>query len=147
MQNANLFDNPRTVNPGGALHSLEDRLDDHPGVKVAHLWGDISRSDAIRRAKAEKEAYVVLLELSLNRMVGMSDGELRLAYWVYTPVTAKIKVSGITYPRRHRNRGVILDPRTANIYGDRQVQEAAQEAAERILKAFELHLPNKRTVL
>jgi hypothetical protein len=146
MQHTNLFDNARIANAGGALHTLEDRLDDHPGVKVAHLWGDITRSDAIRRAKSEKEAYVVLLELSLNRMAGASDGELRLAYWVFSPVTAKIKVSGTSYPHTYRTRG-ILDPRSAGIYGDHQVREASRDAAERILKAFQLHLPGGRRVL
>jgi hypothetical protein len=147
MQHTNLFDNARIANAGGALLALEDRLDDHSGVKVSHVWGDMTRSDAIRRAKSEKEAYVVLLELSLNRMAGASDGEMRLSYWVFSPVTAKIKASGTTYPQMYRNRGVILNPRTANIYGDYQVQEASRDAAERILKAFHLHLSDGRRAL
>ena len=147
LQHTNLFDNIRIANARGALDSLEDRLDDHPGVKVAHLWGDMTRSEAIRRAKSEKEAYVVLLELSLNRMAGSLDGELRLAYWVFSPVTAKIKVSGTVYPHTYRNRGVILDPRSADIYGDHQVRQASRDAADRILKAFQLHFPNKQPVL
>lgn len=139
--------NVRMGNSGGALLTLVDRLDDHPGVKVAHVRNDMTRSDAIRRAKSEKEAYVVLLELSLDGMASTSNGELRLSYWVYSPVTAKIKTSGQTYPQMYRNRGVILNPRTANIYGDYQVQEASREAAERILKAFHLHLSDGRRAL
>jgi hypothetical protein len=146
MQHTNLFDNARIANAGGALLTLVDRLDDHPGVKVAHVRSDMTRSDAIRRAKSEKEAYVVLLELSLNRMAGASDGEMRLSYWVFSPVTAKIKASGTTYPQMYRNRGV-LNPRTGNIYGDYQVQEASRDAAERILKAFHLHLSDGRRAL
>jgi hypothetical protein len=146
MQQANVFDTARIGN-AGALQSLEDRLDDHPGVKVARLWGDITRGDAIRRAKSEKEAYVVLLELSLETGAGSRDEELLLYYWVFSPVTAKIKTSGQTYVRMYRNRGVIRNPRTANIYGDYEVQEASRQAAERILKAFQLHLTNNRTVL
>jgi hypothetical protein len=46
----------------------------------------------------------------------------------------------------YRNRGVILNPRST-VYGDRQVQEAAREIAERILKSFQLHIPNGRPVL
>jgi len=144
MQHVNLFDNAHIYNASGALQAVEDRLDDHSGVKVSHLWGDITRSDAIRRAKSEKEAYVVLLELSLNRMAGDSDGEVRLSYWVFSPVTAKIKTSGTTYPRMYRNRGGILNPRTAGIYrDDYELQEASRDTAERILKAFQLHLQRK----
>ena len=133
------FNNAQMGNAGGPLHSLEDRLDDSPGVKVAHLWGDVSRSDAIRRAKSEKEAYVVLLELSVETGAGSRDEEILLYYWVFSPVTAKIKTSGQTYVRMYRNRGVIPNPRTANIYGDYQVLEAARDVAIRILKAFQLH--------
>jgi hypothetical protein len=138
MHQLNRFDS-RVANAGGALQSFEDRLDDHPSVEVAHLRGDITRGDAIRRAKSEKEAYVVWLELSLERLAGSPDGELRLSYWVFSPVTAKTKASGVTYPRMSRGRGVILDPRTV-IYGDRDLREAARQAAESILKAFHLHL-------
>ena len=124
---------------GGALHTLEDRLDDSPGVKVGHLWGDVSRSGAIRRAKSEKEAYVVLLDLSVETGSGSRDEEILLYYWVFSPVTAKIKTSGQTYVRRYQNRGIIRNPRTANIYADYEVREAARDVAVRILKAFQLH--------
>lgn len=147
MQHTNLFDNAQLPNVTVALQALEDRLDDHAGVKVSHLWGDVTRSDAIRRAKSEKEAYVVLLEVSVNRMAGASDGEWRLSYWVFSPVTAKIKTSGATYPQMYRNRGGILNPRTTGIYGDYQLQAASHDVAERILKAFQLHLQNKRPTL
>ncbi len=144
MQHVNLFDRARTYNANGALQAVEDRLDDHSGVKVSHFWGETTRSSAIQRAKSEKEAYVVLLELSLDRMAGDSDGEWRLSYWVFSPVTAKVKTSGSTYPRMYRNRGGILNPRRAGIYGDDyQLQEASRDAAERILKAFQLHLQRK----
>jgi len=144
MQHTNLFDRSRIGNPSGALLAVENRLDDHTGVKVSHLWGDITRSDAIRRAKSEKEAYVVLVEVSMNRMAGASDGEWRLSYWVFSPVTAKIKTSGTTYPQMYRNRGGILNPRRPSIYGDDyQLQEASRDAAERILKAFHLQLQGK----
>lgn len=138
MHQLNRFDS-RMANAGGALHSLADRLNDHPSVKVDRVWGNVTRSDAIRRAKSEKEAYVVWVELSVERVAGSPDGELRLSYWVFSPVTAKIKASGVTYPRMSRGRGVILDPRTV-IYGDRDLREAARDAAESILKAFHLHL-------
>jgi hypothetical protein len=142
----NIFDGGGMVNSSNASRAFIDRINDHPGVKVHYVNGDMGRGEAVRRAKSEKEAYVVLLELSLNRM-SASNSELRLSYSVFSPATAKIKTSGQTYPHLYRNRGGILNPRTANIYGDYQVQEASRDAAERILKAFHLHLPDGRRAL
>jgi hypothetical protein len=146
MERSNIFEGGGMVNSSNASRAFVDRINDHPGVKVHYVSRDMGRGEAVRRAKSEKEAYVVLLELSLDRM-GASNSELRLSYSVFSPTTAKIKTSGQTYPHLYRNRGGILNPRTANIYGDYQVQEASREAAERILKAFHLHLPDGRRAL
>lgn len=127
-----------------ALNAMVDRLEDHPNVKVARVDGHMSRSDAIRRAKAEEEAYVIFMELDMDGMAGAAGGQLRLSYWVYSPVTAKLKTSGQTYPQMYRNRSIILNPRTSGIYGDYQVQEAARDAAERILRAFHVPVKDKR---
>ena len=126
-----------------ALNAMVDRLEDHAGVKVASVQGHMSRNDAIRRAKAEKDAYVIFMELDMDGMAGAAGGQLRLSFWVYSPVTAKIKSSGQTYPQMYRNRNVILNPRSSDIYGDYQVQEAARDAAERILRAFKITVKGK----
>ena len=126
-----------------ALSAMVDRLDDHPGVKVARVDGHMSRSDASRAAKSEQEAYVIFMELDMDGMAGAAGGQLRLSFWVYSPVTAKVKKSGQTYPQMYRNRGVIPNPGTSGIYGDYQVQEAARDAAERILRAFNISPKDK----
>lgn len=141
LERSNYYGNNAMVNESAALLALVDRLDDHPGVEVAHVARTMVRSDAIQRARSEKEAYVVFVELNYDRM----SEELRLSYWVYSPQTAKIKTSGQTYPQMYRNRGVILNPRST-VYGDRQLQEAARDIAERILKSFQLHIPHGRPV-
>ena len=129
------------VDEDAALRALVDRLNDHAGVEVAATRRNMTRSDALRAAKAEKEAYVIYVEIDVDQM----DGDLRLSYWVYSPQTAKIKTSGRTYPQMYRNRGVILNPRST-VYGNRQIEEAARDVAERILRAFQLHLPSGRSV-
>jgi hypothetical protein len=145
MERSYYFGSTASAGAGGVLLTMVDRLEDHPGVKVAHVGRDMTRSDAVRRARSEKEAYVILLELSFDRGASTSNGDqLRLSYWVYSPGTAKIKTSGQTYPQWYRNRSVILNPRTPNIYGDYQLEAASRDAAERILKAFHLHLPSER---
>jgi hypothetical protein len=44
----------------------------------------------------------------------------------------------------YRNKSVILNPRTSGIYGDYRLQQAAREAADRVLKAFHLRLADRR---
>lgn len=142
FERMNYYGNAAMVDEGAALRALVDRLNDHAGVEVADTKRNMTRSDALRAAKAEKEAYVIYVEISLDQM----DGDLRMSYWVYSPQTAKIKASGRTYPQAYRNRGVILNPRST-VYGTRQMEEAARDVAERILKAFQLHLPSGRSVI
>lgn len=141
FERMNYYGNAAMVDEGAALRALVDRLNDHAGVEVADTKRNMTRSDALRAAKAEKEAYVIYVEINLDQM----DGDLRMSYWVYSPQTAKIKTSGRTYPQMYRNRGVILNPRST-VYGTRQMEEAARDVAERILKAFQLHLPSGRSV-
>ena len=141
FERMNYYGNAAMVDEGAALRALVDRLNDHAGVEVADTKRNMTRSDALRAAKAEKEAFVIYVEISLDQM----DGDLRMSYWVYSPQTAKIKTSGRTYPQAYRKGGVILDPRST-VYGTRQMEGAARDVAERILRAFQLHLPNERSV-
>jgi hypothetical protein len=125
------------------LNSCADRLDDNRSVKVVVDSSGMTRGDAIRRAKKETEAYVVWLQLSTDSMSGElgSGGNYLLDYWVFAPVTAKRATSGGTYASARRNRGVILNPRRSGIYGDYELQQAAREAAEKILSALHHPLP------
>lgn len=140
FERMNYYGNAAMVDEGAALRALVERLNDHAGVEVADTKRNMTRSDALRTARAEKEAYVIYVEINLDSM----DGDLRMSYWVYSPQTAKIKTSGRTYPQMYRNRGVILNP-GSTVYGTRQMEEAARDVAERILRAFQLHLPGGRS--
>ena len=136
FERMNYYGGGAMVDEGAALRALVDRLDDHAGVEVASVSRNMTRSDAVRSARSEKEAYVIYVALDFDGMAG----DLRMAYWVFTPQTAKLKTSGRTYPQMYRNRGVILNPRST-VYGTHQIEEAARDVAERILKAFRLPLP------
>jgi hypothetical protein len=130
------------------LRNLTDRLSDAPSVRVGGAQSDMGRSDAIQKAKAETEAYVVWIQIrddSMNRD-SRSSGNLDnivIEYSVLAPTTAKQTTSGRTYTQSQRNRG-ILNPRTSSIYGDRYLNQAAQEAADRILAHFQIHAPSTR---
>jgi hypothetical protein len=135
---------PHVTSPGTILMSVSDRLDDNPTVEVEQVRGDLNRTEAIRRAKAEKEAYVVLLELETESTTAVSIkfNEITIQYSVFSPTTAKVKAFGRTYPQVARSKGVIVNPGRNGIYSDYQLQQAGRHAAEKILKAFKLQLAN-----
>ncbi|HEV2884341.1 MAG TPA: hypothetical protein VGW36_05750 [Pyrinomonadaceae bacterium] len=125
---------------------MTDRLNDSPGVVVEQVQADMTRGEAVRRARTEKEAYVVLLELVVDRMSSSNSDnpQLCLQYWVFSPTTGKIKTSGATYSHTTRSGGVILTRRMPDVLRDHNLQQASREAAERILAAFKLQPDGSR---
>lgn len=132
-----------------ALHAVADRLDHSAAVKVEAAQRDMNRGDAIKKAKSEKTAHVVWLQLKTDRLgadASSQTNELILEYVVFAPQTAKIVTSGRTY-QGQTSRGVIISPptRTSSIfYAEYLVKLAGEAAAERILDA--LHLPSGREI-
>lgn len=130
----------------GVLHSWVDRLNDSASVKVVMESQDLPRSDALKKAKASKDGqHVVWLQVHLDR--GASQGansnlsDVVIEYMVFAPTTAKVVTSGRTYPETYRNKSINPTRRTGGMYGDFLYNEAAREAAERILRAF--HVPTR----
>jgi hypothetical protein len=119
------------------LRTFAGRLDDPESVKVEIATRDMGRSDSILRAKSEKEDYVVSLQLRSDTMTGSNSDpyNVEIAYAVFAPITAKQVTSGRTYPGAYRNKGVILSPKSP-VYGDYALNQAAKDAAERILDHF-----------
>jgi hypothetical protein len=129
----------------GVLQSLVNRLEDSPVVHVGGTQSDMSRGGAVQKAKAEKEGYVVWLQLQVDTMSSNTQNtttpDIIIEYSVLAPTTAKQVTSGRTYTQAQRNRGGVLNPRTTGIFGDRYLNLAAQEAADRILAYFRSHGP------
>jgi hypothetical protein len=126
------------------LKSCADRLHDAHTVRVETVSNEMTRADAIKRARAEKEAYVVWLQLRVDSYSGNSSSNLDAAYVEYTvfePTSAKVKTQGNCYQGGNRNLGGII-PRTNTAMIERRLRDAAQEAAERILKALNVALPS-----
>jgi hypothetical protein len=135
-----------------ALYSFADRLEESPSVRVQATHRDMSRSDAVRNAKAEKEAYVVWLQLRTDSLDAdrslAAAGEVFIEYSLYEPATAKLLSSGRAYQRATRKGGVIVGPSTGGtsvMQGEYMVKLAARDAAEKVLSA--LHLPSQRKTL
>ncbi len=126
----------------GVRRSCAQRLGEPEGIKVDATHREMTRSDAIKLAKAEKDSYVVWLQIREDTMGARQSGtanNLYIEYTVFAPVTAKVHTSGSTYPR-NRNRNVILDRRTSDIEGDYYLNQAARDAADRILAKFSVRV-------
>ena len=126
------------------LRSCADRLNASSSVKADTSSHDMSRADAVRQAKAEKEAYVVWLQLRANNYgrpsVYDDPNNVYVQYTVLAPTTAKQVTSGNTYPEAYRNtRGRVP---TSTTQGDYYLNQAARGAAERILDHFHRRIPD-----
>lgn len=131
----------------GVIRNCADRLNDAPAASAAAASDDMSRSEAVRKAKNQKEAHVVWLQLRQNNArsePGVYDDpyDVYISYAVFEPVTGKQVTSGNTYPEAYRNQRVRLP--TPSTGGDYYLNQAARGAAERILAHFHLSLPGTR---
>jgi hypothetical protein len=127
----------------GVLRSCAGRLDDPQSIDVEIENRDIGHAGAIQRAKSEKEAYVVWLQLvpdTLSGRAGVNDNpyNVYIEYIVLAPTTAKQVTSGRVFQAGYRNRGVIVNPKSSGVYGDYQLNQAAKATAERILDHFHI---------
>lgn len=128
----------------GVLRSCAERLDAPDSVKVEVSQRDMGRGEAVARAKAAKEAYVVWLQIRPDMAGadnGSGDNSIWIEYSVFAPETAKIFTTGRAY-RGYRTRGILT--RRTDIYGDEALNQAAREAAERILASLKIPAPGGR---
>lgn len=107
---------------------------------------ELTRGEAIAKAKASQTTYVVLVSLVEDTMSASSSQyrEYEVDYVVFAPGTSKVMASGRTYETSARKgplsvprqRGVIL-PR----YREEFLRRAGADAADRIVKSLRLSDP------
>jgi hypothetical protein len=131
------------------LRGCSDRLRASSSAKVSVI-GELSRGEALKKAKEESTAYIVLLQLTQQSMGSASSNnydQLEIEYVVFAPVTAKIAASGRSYPNSNRKGPLIIGPsgRGTNnaIYAEQLLRYAGEDAADRILKS--MHLTTRGT--
>jgi len=129
------------------VQSCAARLDDSQGVRVDVTTREMNRGEAVSRAKNEKEAYVIWLHLRGDNHSGTNPDDIYIEYTVFEPTSAKVKTQGSTYQGTYRKRGgVLAPPRTAGgtntAITESRLRDAAEDAAERILKALHVALPS-----
>ncbi len=126
------------------LRACVDRLNDVRTVKVVPVEREMTRGDAIKEAKSETEAFVVLLELNADYSGSATGSSTSVSdyyvdYYIYGPKTADLKGSGRAYTRNNgRSGGIPGTGRTGAMYTEYLLKEAGHAAAEDILKKFQI---------
>jgi len=129
------------------LESCAARIGRGSNVKVT-TSNHLSRADAVKAAKAQQKGYVVWLRLAGSTMDPsqyVRDSQIEIEYVVFAPGTAKIATSGRTYQNANRKGPVVVQPPGGSnnqVYVERMLERAAEDAAERILKALHLSSGN-----
>jgi hypothetical protein len=100
---------------------------------------DMTRGDAVKRAK-EMKGYVVLLELRSHRMRTSSrDNDLSrvyIEYVVFAAATGKPVTSGPVYQHDFGIRDIIVGRSDSTTVAEQRLKNAARVAAQRILKSI-----------
>ncbi|HQZ96088.1 MAG TPA: hypothetical protein PLP21_07190 [Pyrinomonadaceae bacterium] len=125
-----------------------ERLKKTPLLDVRDA-GLVNRRDAIKQAKVETAAYVVLLELEADPFVPYGTNAVRamqLHLTVYHPVTAKVKFKRTLAIGQNSTRlpgtRTVLQACNPGLYGNELLLlEASIEAADSVMNTFNVPLP------
>lgn len=122
------------------LRGCGDRLRAGSSASIDISEQSVSRGEAIKKAKSETGAYVVLLSLKFDSM-SRSAEDLVVEYVVFAPATSKVVTSGRSYMNSNR-KGPISVGRgsTSSLYLEQMLRQAGEDAGTRILKALHLNV-------
>ncbi|HET9524560.1 MAG TPA: hypothetical protein VFO99_00240 [Pyrinomonadaceae bacterium] len=123
-----------------------DQLRKRTALDVDMSQRELTRGEAIAKAKAGKTTYVITVSIIEDRMAASSSGyvELEVDYVVFAPGTAKVIASGRTYENSARKGPISVGrPRGSNLptYREQLLRRAGEEAADRIVKSLHLSDP------
>lgn len=126
-----------------ALRGCADRLQSGTSAIVDVTNKDLSRGEAIKRAKSEDRSYVVQISLDFDSMARSYD-DLVLEYIVLAPGTAKMVTNGRAYMNGRRAGPVVVGPgsrgSTSGLYREELLKRAGEDAGDRIIKALHLNV-------
>lgn len=130
-----------------ATNGCAEQLRKRTSLDVAVSLQEVSRGEAIEKAKAGKTTYVVMVSVIEDYMSASSSGyyEFEVDYVVFAPVTAKVMASGRTYESSARKGPISVGrPKNVNLpsYREALLRRAGADAADRIVKS--LHLSDPR---
>lgn len=126
------------------------RIEEASAIKVVS-GVESNRAEAIKRAKSQDSAYVVLLQLESNgdsrsTSAGNPDySSLYIHFAVFAPVTGKTQLESSVYQEQYRvgRGGVGLPSRRGNnsLYADYLLKDAARAAADRVVESLRSQVP------
>jgi hypothetical protein len=129
------------------LDNCVRRLNEAAEINATPSGRGMSRADAGTKAKAEKEAYVVFLQIESDitpsaKQAKKGPDELYVRYTIFEPATARIKQWGRTHQQIYKTGqgGVSTSSKSSPVYSEYALRQAAKEAAERVLEAFEIKI-------
>ena len=131
-----------------AMVGCADRLRTGSSADVSVSQTNMSRGEAIKKAKGETKTYVVFIRLVLDQMTARSLDDLEIEFVVFSPQTAKVVINGRSYLNVNRKGPLIVGPtsrgQTGALYREELIRRAGEDAGERILKALHLTVPVTR---
>jgi hypothetical protein len=122
-----------------ARRACADRLRSRSTADVDTSERDVTRGEAIQKAKSAQRTYVVLLSLTVDTMSNNYD-DIELDFLLLEPVTAKVLLTGRSYLNANRKGPVIVNPtgRVSALYREQLLRAAGEDAADRILKKMKV---------
>jgi hypothetical protein len=129
------------------LDNCVRRLNDATEINATTAGRGMTRPEAVTKAKAEKDAYVIFLQIESDitpsaKQAKNGPDELYVRYTIFEPGSAKIKQWGRTHQQIYKTGqgGVSTTAKNSPVYSEYALKQAAKEAAERVLEAFEIKL-------
>ncbi|HSP64180.1 MAG TPA: hypothetical protein VLQ90_14420 [Pyrinomonadaceae bacterium] len=133
------------------LDNCVRHLNDAPEINATTSGRGTTRAEAIIRAKAQKEAFVIFLQIESDiapsaKQAKNGPDELYVRYTIFEPATARIKQWGRTHQQIYKTGqgGVSTSSKSSPVYSEYALKQAAREAAERVLEAFEIKIRDEQ---
>jgi hypothetical protein len=127
------------------VQGCADSLQHGSSARVEALDRELTRAEAIKKAKLETRTYTVFLKLTDGTLENRSnprEAELELEFVVFAPETAKVVTSGHSFPNATRRGPVVVGPSarqsSSTLYREQLLKHAGEDAGIRILKALNL---------
>jgi hypothetical protein len=129
------------------IAGCSEELRKNISASVDFTTKNLTRSDAINKAKNDTKTYVVYLQLRapMSSASTQSADQLEVEFTVFAPHTAKIVISGISFQNARRAGPVIVGPTgtgsSSVLYREELLRRAGQDAGQRIIKSLHLNDP------
>ena len=125
-----------------ATNGCAEQLRKRTSLDVSVSLREVTRGEAIAKAKAGQTTYVVLVTLVEDYMTS-SRSEFEVDYVVFAPITAKVMASGRTYESSARKGPISVGRPNVNLpsYREALLRRAGADAADRIVKNLPLSDP------